>query len=240
MYKKSLLAILTFVLCASHAWAADEQGNWIAIAASSSVAYSAKGESGGLMNVSGKKGNAYGYVYQIENKKNKTFSYGKVFVMLDACKKGYGQVIYNDMQGKFTDAIDFVRFGGTVADGLGSVACSAWDGETGKISRAETAGRWELAAKATESGNEFVLKTDTVRKSTYSGKPAITALFGYKDLAQDTTDYGVYTIRISDCKKGFGTIYESDLKGKQVGKSDVALDGRSVISHVASALCRKL
>ncbi|WP_417277186.1 hypothetical protein [Castellaniella sp.] len=159
MYKKSLLAILTFVLSASHAWAADEQGHWIAIAASSSVAYSAKGESGGLMNVSGKKGNAYGYVYQIENKKNKTFSYGKVFVMLDACKKGYGQVIYNDMQGKFTDAIDFVRFGGTVADSLGSVACSAWDGETGKISRAETAGRWELAAKATESGNEFVLKT---------------------------------------------------------------------------------
>lgn len=240
MYKKNLMAMLACVLCASSAWAADDKITWIEISGTSSFQYYGKRGSGDFMNVDGKKKNGYGYVYQREDKNNKTFTYGKLFVMLDSCRNGYGHVVYNDMQGNFTGKENFVRFGGTVADALGTDACANWDSTTGKVSRAEDGGKWELAAKAAQSGDEFILKTDTVRKDAYNGKPAITALLGYKSLKKNRTDYSVYAMHISDCQSGFGTLYELDFAGKQVGKSDVALDGNSVISGVANTLCAKL
>lgn len=240
MNKKNLLAVLACVGCTSLAWADDSKSPWVEITGSSSIQYFGKRGSGDLVNVNGKSKNAYGYVYQREDKSKKTFSYGKLFVMLDACRNGYGYVVYNDMQGNFTGQDNFVRFGGTVADGLGTEACASWDTTTGKVSRAEDGGKWELAARATQSGNEFVLKTDTFRKDVLNGKPVVTGLFGYKDVKKDRTDYNVYAMPVSDCKRGFGTIFELDFAGRQVGKSDVALDGQSMSSAVATTLCEKL
>lgn len=73
-----------------------------------------------------------------------------------------------------------------------------------------------------------------------NGKPVVTGLFGYKDVKKDRTDYNVYAMPVSDCKRGFGTIFELDFAGRQVGKSDVALDGQSMSSAVATTLCEKL
>lgn len=240
MNKKNLWAVLACLGCMGSAWADDDKSPWIELTGTSSFQYSGKRGSGSLMNVGGKSKNAYGYVYQREEKKKNTFSYGKLFVMLDSCRNGYGHVIYNDMQGKFTGQDNFVRFGGTVADALGTEACASWDNVTGKVSRSEDSGKWELAGRATQTGNEFVLKTDTVRKDVVNGKPSITGLFGYKDVKKDRTEYSVYAMQVADCQSGFGTVFELDFGGKQVGKSDVALDGQSMISAVASTLCGKL
>jgi hypothetical protein len=40
-----------------------------------------------VANLGKQKGNAYSYVYQVSNKKDKTYEYKQLFVELSSCKK---------------------------------------------------------------------------------------------------------------------------------------------------------
>jgi hypothetical protein len=235
-----VLAILASTLLPNTVWADDAGGDWVNITESSSSLWQGKKASGHITNVDGKKNAGYEYVYQVEHKETKRYEYGEAVVLLDACKRGYGYVYYNDMQGKYTGKDAFVRFGSTVADGLGTMACTSWDNGTGKVSRQDSGNGWELATEAKQSGDKFFLKTDTVRKRSYNGKPAISALYSNNDVHADSTTYSEYVIAASDCAKGFGTIYELDFDGALSSKYDVALNGNSVISSIAGTLCGKL
>lgn len=237
--KKSLYSFLTGMLLVSPVLAEDADRNWVEVADASATQWHGKKGSGHLVNVDGKKNNAYAYVYQRKDKSKNTFQYGKVFVLLESCGRGYGYVMYNDMEGNFTGKDAFARFGSTVADMLGSMACTGWDSDTGKVSRVDGADSWELAGRSKETGDSFSLKADTVRKRRYNSNPAIAALFSYKNVKNKTTDYSEYVVPLSDCKRGFGTIYELDFDGKVIEKSNFVADGNSVISAMANTLCAK-
>lgn len=210
------------------------------LADTDSIQWHGKKASGHLLNVDGKKNNGYAYVYQMKDKSKSTFKYGKAFVLLESCGRGYGYVTYNDMEGKFTGKDAFARFGSTVADMLGSAACTGWDSDTGKVSRVDGPDRWVLAGRAENTGDSFSLSTDTVRKRRYNNNPAVAALFSYKNVKNKTTSYSEYVVALSDCQRGFGTIYELDFDGKMVEKSNFVSDGNSVISGMASTLCAKI
>ncbi len=240
MSDKAALVLLAGILSSNLAWADEAAGDWINIAETAKSVWEAKRGSGGVTGLDGKKNNAYSYVYQIGNKNKKTYEYGQIFVKLDACRKGYGYIYYNDMQGVYTGKDVFVRFGSTVGDALGSVACDAWDKDLKQVSREEKSDAWEVAAEAEKTDRKYSLKTDTVRKRPYNGKPAISALSSTFDPAANQTDYAEYVIAVSDCKRGFGTIHELDFEGAFQRKFDVVLSGNSVIASVANKLCQKL
>ncbi|MCG9082360.1 hypothetical protein [Laribacter hongkongensis] len=239
-YLLTALAVLANILLANTVWADEATEDWFNIAESSSYRWQGKIKSGSLTSINNKKNNGYVYVYQVENKQTKRYEYGKVAVFLEACRKGYGYVYYNNMRDEYTGKDAFVRFGPTIADKLGTTSCLSWDNDTGKVSGQDNGNGWELAAEASQSGSKYFLKRDTVRNRNYNGKPAIAAVHGKNDVRADTTSYSEYIIATSDCKKGFGTIYQLDFDGTLRDKSDVALNGDSVISGIASTLCGKL
>lgn len=223
---------------ASAAEAADER--WVEIASTDKAQWLGKKGSGNVANLGKQKGNAYSYVYQVSNKKDKTFEYKQLFVELTSCKKGYGYVYYNSMEGEFLGKDAFVRFGATVADALGSMACTSWDQKTGKPSRADQGDTWEVVASAVETGNKYALKTDTVRTTVYNKKPSVAVLYSYEDVKNNTVSYGEYVFPLADCKRGFGVAYSLNFDGEQLYKTDLALDGDSVLSATISALCGKV
>lgn len=239
MSVKVVLGALIGVAVVHSAGAAD-QANWITAAESPGYLWQAKKGSGSLMNVDGKKSTGYSFLYQVKNKSNNTYEYGQAFVMLESCKKGFGYVYYNGMEAQFRGKDAYVRFGPTVADNLGSLACMSWDEDTGKVSRQDKDNVWEQAAKAAQSGNRYMLKTDTVQRRNFKGKPSISALSRFDNVGKNTFSYSEYVIAVADCQKGFGTIYELNFDGAVIDKSDVALDGNSVISTFSGALCNKL
>jgi hypothetical protein len=239
MSVRAILAVLVSTLLVNAVWAEDA-GDWVNITESSKVVWQGKRGSGHITNVDGKKNTGYRYVYQLKNKQANKYEYGQAVVLLNACKKGYGYVYYNDMEGNFTSKDGFVRFGPTVADDLGSMACTSWDNDTGKVSRRDGGDVWEMAATVKESGDEYFLKKDTVRKLTYKGKPAISALVRFHNLRDNTSTYNEDVIAAADCHEQFGTLYLLDFDGALSDKIDVALNGDSVGSNLAGALCSKL
>lgn len=240
MSRKAVLAALASALLANTVWADESGGDWVNVAETSSTLWEGKKGSGHVTMLDGKKNAGYAYVYQIKNKQKNTYEYGQVVIDLDSCRKGYGFIYYNDMQGKYTGKDTFVRFNSTVADNLGSTACLSWDSDTGKVSRQNNGDAWEAVTESDQSRYRYSLKTDTVRKRTYNGKPAISALYSDFDKTANQTTYNDYVIATSDCARGFGTIYQLDFDGKSTGKYDVALNGSSVIAVIANTLCSKI
>lgn len=236
------LVMSTSFLLINPAWSQEKdkvEQDWISITETSEYHWYAKQGSGQVADLDNAKNSAYTYVYQQKNKQKNSYSYGKVFIKLSACRNGYGYIYYNDMQGKFVNKNAFVRFGNTVADNIGSMACLSWDENTKKVSRQATDDAWELAATAKQSGANYYIKKDTARKRTYNGKPAVTALYGYEDVKAKTVSYSEYVITTADCGQGYGTIFELDFDGTLVDKNDIALSGNSVIAAVAQNLCSK-
>lgn len=71
MRNNIFILIFIGILSSGYAWASDVEANWIEIADSQIYKYYGKRESGGFINVDGKKKNGYGYVWQLENKNKK-------------------------------------------------------------------------------------------------------------------------------------------------------------------------
>lgn len=240
MLNKFVLAVLASALSSSVAWADAPASDWINVAETSKFIWEAKRGSGDVSGLDSKKNNAYSFVYQTGNKEKKTYEYGKIFVKFDACRKGYGYIYYNSLEGQYTGKDEFVRFGGTVADALGTTACDAWDNDTKQVSRADKGDTWEVVAVSEKTNRKYSLKTDTVRKRSYNGKPAIAALSSDYDPSESRTYYGEYVLTTSDCSRGFGTIYQLDFEGALKEKYDVVLSGSSVIANIANKLCQKM
>jgi hypothetical protein len=240
MWKKSVLAVLASTLLSSVAWADEPVSDWINVAETSKFTWEAKRGSGDIASMDGKKNTAYSFVYQTGNKDKKTYEYGKIFVKLESCRKGYGYIYYNSLEGQYTGKDEFVRFGGTVADALGSIACNAWDNDTKQVSLVDKGDTWEVAAEAEKTNRKYSLKTDTVRKRNYNGKPAIAALSSDFDPSVNRTYYSEYVLPTSDCSRGFGTVHELDFEGVLKQKYDFVLSGSSVIASIASKLCQKI
>ena len=238
MFVKAVLGALTGVALV-HAACAEETGDWITVAETSKSVWQGKRGSGSMANVDGKKNNGYKFLYQIKNKAQNTFNYGQAIVFLDACRKGFGYVIYNGMEGQFLSKDQFVRFGPTVADNIGTSACSSWDGETGKTSLAEKADAWEFVASIKESGNKVFLKNDTLRKRTFKGKPSLSILSRFDNIREKTYEYTEVVMASSDCERGYGTLYELNFDGGVSDKWDIALNGNSVASIMGDAVCAK-
>lgn len=239
VFARAVLFSIPLVLIGGSVLADEENSDWLKIDFTDQQEWYGKKGSGSIANLGEKKNNAYSYVIQISNKKDKTHKYSKVFVELASCKKGYGYVYYNTMDGEFTGKDRFVRFGGTIADSLGSMACHSWDLATGKTSLANNGNAWEVVAVAATTGNKHSIQNNSVRKINYNNKPAVSALYSYFNVAKNTTDYSEYVISLSDCKRGYGVAYELDFDGKLRHKSDIALSGDSVLSATISAVCGK-
>lgn len=237
MIKIKTLALISALTLASKGWANDESDNWFEIASTKDFKWHGQKASGSLTSLDGKKDTGYRYLLQETNNASNKLTYSQAIVTLSSCKQGYGYVIFNNMQGKFTGRDQYVRFGSTVADSLGTTACDGWDQQTGKVSRAKEDDVWIMAARSKDLENEFWVNTGTIMKTTYKSKPAISALSAFHDKKTGKTSYGVYAILQSDCKRGYGTINEQDFDGKLVGSSDVSLQGNSLIAATASVIC---
>lgn len=240
MKTKIIASTLSSLLICGAAFADEIGEDWLEVASTSEFQWLGKKKSGEFTTLDNKKNNAYRYVIQKLDKKEKTYQYSQVIVELNACKKGYGYVYYNNMEGKYTGHGAFVRFGPTVADALGTMACLSWDHDTGKQSMVAKENAWEEVAVAGKSGNKWSLKNDTVRKVSYNNKPAVSVLFSYQSIAKKTVEYNEFVFLLSDCKRGYGVAYEQDFNGKLVEKNDVVLNGDSVLSSTITALCSKI
>lgn len=210
---------------------------WINITETSGTQWRAKSGTGSIANFGKKKNNAYHYIYQKSDKINETHQVARLYVELESCKKGYGYIYYNDMQNNYIGMDMFVRFGTTVGDALGTMACTSWDIATGKTSLMDKADSWKVAAVAKQSGNKYSINSNMTRKINYANKPSISILFSYENIAEKKVNYGEYVIHLSDCKQGYGVVYERDFTGKLVSKNDVVLNGDSVLSATATAIC---
>ncbi|ODP34129.1 hypothetical protein [Pandoraea sp. ISTKB] len=238
MLVKTVLGTLVGVAMV-HAACAEDAKDWITVAETSKSVWQAQPGSGSLSNVDGRKNNGYKYLYQIKNKAKSTYEYGQAVVLLDACRKGYGFVYYNGMEGQFLSKDQFVRFGPTVADNIGSTACLAWDGETGKASLVQKDDAWTFVASVKSSGNKVYLKRDTRHKRNFKGKPSVTILSRFDNLRENTFEYTELVIASADCDRGFGTLYELNFDGGISDKWDIALNGNSVASAMGDAVCAK-
>ncbi|MDR3399299.1 MAG: hypothetical protein P4M06_17275 [Pandoraea sp.] len=238
MFVRTVLGVLASATLI-HTAQAEETGNWITIAETQKSVWQGKKGSGALSNVDGKKNNGYKFLYQIKNKSKSTYEYGQVVVLLDTCRKGFGYVYYNGMEGQFQSKDAFVRFGPTVADNLGTSACSSWDGDTGKVSLAEKDNAWEFAAEVKQSGNKVYLKSDTAHKRAFKGKPSVSILSRFDNLRENTYEYTELVIASADCERGYGTLYELNFDGGISDKWDIALNGDSVASVVGGVVCNK-
>jgi hypothetical protein len=219
---------------------ADSDGDWIPVADSSKDSYQAKQGSGHVTTVDKKKNSGYVYVYQHTIKADNTIHYGEAVVMLADCHKGYGYVIYNDMNGQYTGKDMFVRFGKTIADHLGSTACTSFDSETGKAS-SQNDGSWKLVAKSQDKpGKEIYIKENTFRRRMYKGQQSASILERFEDLSEDSSIYHEVIIPVNDCQRGFGTMYKLNFDGELAYKTDIALHGDSVGAAVADEICSKL
>ncbi len=240
MLDKIALFSISWILLSGSVLASEAGEDWLQVANTDQSEWLGKKGSGTVANLGDKKSNAYSYVVQISNKKEKTYQYSKVVVDLSSCKKGYGYVYYNTMDGTFTGKDRFVRFGPTVADALGGMACHSWDLGTGKPSLVNKGDTWEVVAEAAETGNKYSIKTDAIRKSNYNNKPAVFALYSYQQVKKDKTSYGEYVVELASCQRGYGVAYELDFDGKLVDKTDVVLNGNSVLSATVSEICKKI
>lgn len=238
MFVRTVLGALASVVLVNAAWA-EEAGDWLTVAETPKTVWQGKKGSGALSNVDGKKNNGYKYLYQIRNKSQNTYKYGQAVVLLDACRKGFGYVYYNGMEGQYTGKDQFVRFGPTVADSLGTMACTSWDSDTGKVSRAENGDAWEFAAQVEKSGNKIFVKRDTLHTRSFKGKASVSILSRFDNLREKTYEYTEYVIAKTDCDRGYGTLYELNFDGNVSDKWDVALNGDSVASAVGGVVCSK-
>lgn len=238
MFVKAVLGTLAGVVM-MHAACAEESGDWITVAETPKSVWQGKRASGSMANVDGKKNNGYKFLYQIKDKSKNTYKYGQALVLLDACRKGYGFVYYNGMEGQFVSKDQFVRFGPTVADSIGTSACTGWDEDTGKTSLADQKNAWEFVTSVKSSGNKVYLKNDTAHKRAFKGKPSISILSRFDNLRDNTYDYNEVVMASSDCERGYGTLYELNFEGGVTDKWDIALNGDSVASAIGDAVCRK-
>lgn len=240
MIKIFLPIYIAALLAPGAAFANDSNDDWVVIAEGAESLWYGKKASGHFVNVAGGKNNGYAFVYQMERTQENKVKYGKIFVEIAQCKNGYGHIVSNSMKGEFESKSAFVRFGPTIADYLGSAACDAWDRETGKVSRVNDVKSWQQVAISDDNRTKYFIKFDTIRKKTNSKVPSIAGLLSEKELDADTIKYKEVLMGLSDCRNGYGTLYIMDVEGVFEGKLDVALNGKSIASSIAGALCRKI
>lgn len=240
MSVKKLLVLISATLACASASANEENPDWINISENSEIEWRGKSGSGSFADLGENKKNSYMYVYQLKKKKKNTVHYGKLVVELSSCKKGYGYMYLNTLEGSFIEKIQFVRFGPTINDDLGTMACTSWDSNTGKVSFVEKEGAWELAAKSNDGANEFLIKNNTLREINFRKKKSVSAVFAFKDVKENTTTYHKYITELATCKRGYGVTYNLDFDDKVTDETDVALNGDSVLSGMISKMCEKI
>lgn len=212
---------------------------WVPIVSTDSIEWSGKKGSAEFANLDNKKNNGVRYIYQKSDKSRGQVSYGKLIVELASCRKGYGYIYYNTLEGKFVSDAQFVRYGSSVADFLGTTACEAWDQSTGKVSFVQRDNAWVEVAVSEKTKAKWILKSDAVRKTTYNKQPAVSGLFQYVDPDKKTIDYSEYVFSQAGCRQGYGTAYERGFNGELISKTEVVLDGNSVAAAVVKAICAR-
>lgn len=239
MKTKTALALLCGLLSMQHA-SAESTDDWIGIASTSYAEWSGQKGSGHMVSIDGKKNAGYGYIVQKKDIKKNSFEYYKAFVHTSTCAKGYGYVIYNDLDANFTGQDQFVRFGTTVSDQLGTMACRSWDEGTGKVSMQDNQQLWEFIGEATNSQIKYYATTNPVRKIAYKSKPSAALLYREYNPKADTSEYYELIVRIADCKSGYGKSYRQDFSGKEISTFDYAIGGKSVGAIQAQSVCEKI
>ncbi|MYN43945.1 hypothetical protein GTP23_02545 [Pseudoduganella sp. FT93W] len=236
--KNKLLFFFPAFIFSTAAWAGEITDDWVHITSTTNMEWLGKKNSGEIGNFDNKKNNSYFYIMQ--TKEGNRYKYAKVFVELTSCSKGYGYVYYNNMEGEFTGKDQFIRFGETVADALGSMACTSWDSLTGKKSLVANNEAWENVAEAVESGDKYFIRNDMVRKTKYNNKPVVSAIYRYDMVKSNKKIYGEFIFELASCKRGYGVVYDLSFDGKVTEKYDVALNGNSVLSGAISKVCGKI
>lgn len=237
MFKKLNVFFISGLLICSSAIAQQSSPEWISVAGASDLSWELQKGSGNISTFNGKPKSSVSYVLQKTNKKSNTYTYEKVFVELESCKRGYGHNNYNTMEGEFKSKDQFVRFGPTVADQIGTTACSIWDNITGKPSRVANNDSWKVVSTGEKSGDTFSIKVDTIRKKKFKKNPSLSVLKKFYQAVGAKHYYTELVFSVDGCKNGVGTAYELDFDGTVTNKFDVALNGKSMDSAVVNALC---
>lgn len=237
MIKKSNLLFLIGLLISTSAVAQKENSDWIPITEIEGLSWEGQKGSGFVSTFNGKPKSSVSYVLQKTNKKNNSYTYEKVFVEIESCKRGYGFVYYNTMEGEYKRRDQFVRFGPTVADSIGSEACKVAQGYSVIPPMANNKDTWKVVATAEKVGDTISLKADTVRNKTYKKNKVVSALKRYYASADGKFYYTELIYSVAGCKNGVGTAYELDFDGNLINKSDVALKGNSIISATVNSMC---
>lgn len=220
--------------------ASETDDFWIETVQDADVRYRIKRNSGRYFDIDKQKKVGFGYDFEFLNKQAGSVEYGRVFVRIDSCKRGYGSVYFSNVGGDLIGKGEFVRFGETRSSVLGSSVCRSWETRSGTTSMKKGDGNWEVVATAEITGDKLALKKDTVRKIKYGGEQAVSVLYRFDSIKADTLSYGEYVISLEGCRRGSGVVYELDFDGKVTTKTGIVLNGQSMLSKAITALCAKI
>lgn len=237
MIKKINLLFVAGLMISSSAIAQKENSDWIPITEIEGQSWEGQKGSGFISTFNGKPKSSISYVLQKTNKRSNTYTYEKVYVEIESCKRGYGFVYYNTMEGEYKRRDQFVRFGPTVADSIGTQACSVAKEYDVIPPVANNKDTWKIVATAEKGGDSISLKSDTVRKKNFKKNQSVSALKRFYAAADDKYYYTELIYSVAGCKNGVGTAYELDFDGNLINKTDVAIKGNSIISATVNSMC---
>lgn len=210
---------------------------WLKLAETAQYEWQGKLDTGVLISVDGRKNAGYQFVYQRVDKTRQQYSVGKVFVVTESCRAGYGHLYYADMAGNSDSKHAFVRFGQSVADLMATAACHSWDQQTGKASLVDREDAWAVVIKSADGDQAYSARAASMRRVTHRGQKLTAMLYAEADLKRNTWEYDELAVAPAECKRGYGKAYWLGFDGKETLSFDYAIGGQSVGASMAEYPC---
>lgn len=105
----------------------SEESEWIFITENVDYTRLYSGKSGTFELTSTKAGNSVAMILgQIEDKTNKSITYGKWYVSTNDCEAGMGKLVFLTISGEFNRESEFVSSGNNIASGVADFICSVY------------------------------------------------------------------------------------------------------------------
>lgn len=209
---------------------------WVLVEETDERLWSGKKGSLVFLKLRSKTDDAVGYIVELTEKISGNRTYRRAVVELSACANGYGYFYQYNMEGELVQTDPFFRYGDFAPSALADIACRTAENTEGRIIPKSRNMASVLVAKSEDMAAEVYL-AGSVLRSRHKEVPAFSGLMwiAHKDLSRP--DYSEYFVSQSDCNQGSGMLYQYDFDRSLKYSNDFVVDGRSLISITATAIC---
>lgn len=233
MIKKIISTCVAFVALNSTASFATEDSQWLLIDGNDNYIWEAKKGTGVRGYVD--KAKAAMFVMQVKSLKQNKVNYYKMYVSDADCIKGYGTLIYNTLENKYSHSHDFVFGGGNVDSVIAAMGCGIL-AEHGVNVRNENYS-WSIIASSKDLNVEYYSADSGVKTKNNNNGTVGTFLIKVLNKKENRVTFEEVHINENSCKNYVGKIRYFDLKGKKVNEGDYVNAGASINSAIGDRLC---